>query len=305
LDRGTGLDLKTVDKALDVLIAKGIFERERGAGPHADKYTVLPLSPASPAEESAPRAQKGRLTNLKKRWKNSNASQIEPLEKIPSKPLENFQEQALENFQTQETDNYPVSQQTARPEQSSSKREPTIPQVFSVVSAKQKTDSEKGDDDKTRYASRLDRLTALMARDLGTQADAKLVHDVHDELQRKGCKLEAFCDDIGPRLKRLKSKPGGHPGFFLDQARQFSGDAPRPAPKPMLAAQKPADPFAWKASLCRTCGGGGQIDGDPPKFCADCPTGRDLERISKRAPPGKESEAGGPGGALARAAVGT
>jgi hypothetical protein len=167
---------------------------------------------------------------------------------------------------------------------------------------------QENDDDKTLYASPLDRLIALMARDLVRQPEQKLVHDVHDELQRKGAMLPAFCDDIEERLRRLKPRYGGHPGFFLEHARQFAGAAPRPAPKPMLASesiasQKPTDPLAWKESLCSACGGGGLLEGDPPAFCAECETGRHLERISRRAPPGKEAGAGGR--TLGHAAVGT
>ena len=166
--------------------------------------------------------------------------------------------------------------------------------------------SPANDDDKPRYASSLDRLTALMERDLRKQPEQKLVRDVTDELHRKSATLQAFCDDIEPRLKRLKPKPGGHPGFFLEHARQFAGVAPRPAPQPMLASElptaaEPKDPIAWKAGLCSTCGGGGYLQVNPPVFCTECQMGRDLERMAKRAPPGKEAG----DNALTTAATGT
>jgi len=207
-----------------------------------------------------------------------------------------------------------IKEEPERKEQSSSKRRtfgkeercepdlqnaPVTPRVAPEPEKQTPSLSSKNDDDKPRYASPHDRLIALMAQDLGRQPEMKLVRDVHDEVTRKGATLVAFCDDIDPRLKRLKSRPGGHPGFFLEHARQFANYAPRPAPTAMPLSEIPSpletkDPAAWRAGMCPGCGGGGCLQKDPPIYCPDCQIGRELDRIAKRAPSKEVGQEVGP-----------
>jgi len=124
------------------------------------------------------------------------------------------------------------------------------------------TQKEQDDDDRP-IRSDWDELIDLIHQATGQPPDRKLMVKIFEHCQLAGATLRQYLDDIGPRLHRLRSRPG--PGFFYRHAEQFRQS--RPAPK--------ARPMAQAAGPC-TCRFGRLETGE---YCDRCQLGRDLRRI--------------------------
>ena len=150
------------------------------------------------------------------------------------------------------------------------------PTPSSAPETKADTRSLKGADDddatgpepKTEYKSEQDELIAVMKKAMGQAPDAKLISDMLDRLKLREMPLRAFIDDVRPRVQRLRKRAG--PGFFYSMASEPKRSTPATT----------EDERAKIPKRCGQCSGTGKT----PKglYCAECPMGRDLERVENR-----------------------
>jgi len=118
------------------------------------------------------------------------------------------------------------------------------------------------------YTNERDELVALLEEDTGVLPDAKLIHGIKDSVEINGGTLRAYLDDIGPRLKRLRPKEGGHAGFFLHHAQHWGTINQQPVAVSTNGAR----------GKCPKCTAGRLGESE---YC-DCPMGRDLRVIESR-----------------------
>jgi len=148
---------------------------------------------------------------------------------------------------------------------------PPSPSSPYVISDEPGTSKERADDDDTapsqivEYPSEQHELIALIENSTGQAPDGKLLVEIADKLKLRAMSLRAYLDDLRPRLRRLRRKPG--PGFFFAMAAEPSRSTPA------TADPRPASP-----ERCADCRGAGKTPGG--KYC-ECVMGRDLALVEK------------------------
>jgi len=163
------------------------------------------------------------------------------------------------------------------PSSSCGLKAPPPPTPSSPRETKADTRSLKGPDDddatgpepKTEYKSEQDELIAVMKKAMGQAPDAKLISDMLDRLKLREMPLRAFIDDVRPRVQRLRRRAG--PGFFYSMASE---------PKRSSPATTEDERAKLIPKRCGQCSGTGKTPSG--LYCAECPMGRDLERVENR-----------------------
>jgi hypothetical protein len=136
------------------------------------------------------------------------------------------------------------------------------------------------DDDKPKalWASDRDELIALIRESTGELPDRKLLRQISDGVEGRGGTLRAYLDDIRPRIRRLKRKPGF--GFFYEHARTWGGSQQQ-APEPQQQPPK-----------CSCRFGQIEIDGEW-RPCPECKLGREVDNMNAQIAMEKEAAANG------------